>query len=412
MESSGFSAAPTAASMKHDRFFEMFHLTKLSHFHSRRPLRISDGLSRPPDDMPFSDMPGSVAIRIEPVEPHLFNRFRGNRRLIAKLSLRGTSTTIAVVMRKRPRNGGYYENRTPQHGCDLAVGIDEQAWKRPHPQADKAGEMAIVLRQTHWVRAGEPCRIEWRRYEGDYIQYDHDEALHPNELNKESGWVLTRNVNLTTIRHPMTKPFDQKQKTSIDAPWAGEVVYPYYLMLETCDGNGNALFQGMERRVTFGRRHTEARWGERCIQWEGHQRGTFPEAVRDLFKHHANLNCSPIYTRSDQPAFNALRNGEMRDGRCRTLFQHFTLAQPLTLANAVNQRTTCGRMAYGLFSCDTPEKMVEYADGYQRKESADTLSRHDRMPCRTCYSKVQVLVQAQIPAIGLESTPLVRPHSR
>ena len=346
-----------------------------------------------PNIIPFSDMPGSVAISIEPVEPHLFNRFRRTRNLVAKLSLQRRSTTIALVIRKQPKNGECYENGRPQHGCDLVVGIDKQTWKRPHPQADTAGEVARVLRQTHWVHAGDPCRIEWRRYEGDFIQYDHGEALHPSALSKEYGWVLTRNIYPTTVLYPMTMPYNQTQIASADALWAGEVVYPYYLVLETSDGNGNALFQGMERRVTFNNYHVTERWGERFIQWEGPRHRTFSEAVRDLFKYHTNLKCSPIYTQGEWPAFNPLRDEEVEEGSHRYLLQHLGRTGPIG-PNTINDRTACDLPMVGLFSCDTPEQMVKYAEGYQQKESTDTLSRHDRMPCRTCHSKAQGLAQA------------------
>ena len=326
------------------------------------------------DVVPFTPMPGSVVVEVEPVEAGLFNFLRKERDLVARLRLKRTNISVAVVMRRSLGRGRYYRNGLAQHGCDLVVGMDSREWKRPFRQADKVKEVSRAVLGSRWLYAGGPCKLEWRRCLEEYVEYEEAVALHPSRLVEEFCWVLTRDG------HPMSRAFDTQQKASINVLWMGNSYVPYYLIYEYVIEEGSAVYQALERSVAF-ELNAEDRWGERHVEWEGPKRKTFAEAARDLYGHYGNMNCSPVYARSDLPVFRPLQEGEMRRGYIKNVVEH------LWTNVGSSARTACGLLGGSRYLVGSNDEMLEYARTYKAKSAVGTLGRYDRLPCRECYEQ-------------------------
>lgn len=323
---------------------------------------------------PFRSMPSWESVSVEPVESHLFRLFRRDRDLVAKLVTGGGSVTVALVMRKIKLGSGGYENGSAQYGCDFVVAMDKENWKRPHPRADMVAEIVEVVFRSHWVYAGERRCLNWRRYEGEYVEYGDSKFISPNKVVRECGWVFTRD------RSPMTMPYNQVQILSYRELWAGGVVYPYYLIVEKNDGEAKVSFQGIDRSIAFQVGRSE-RWGERLVLWEGPERGTFAEAVRDLFEHYGDLNCSPVYAQSGESVFKPLSAGEVLKGCGQKLFVH------LRLGDGHPDRTVCGLLSETTSSCVGFKDMLKYERLYKRRRLGKTLERGEKPCCAVCLQK-------------------------
>ena len=203
------------------------------------------------------------------------------RHLLAVIRLNG-GFTIAVVSHS-PAQRDHFENGKSYLNYDLVLGMDTRRRRNggtilaaTHPRG-----IHETIEQCHWVNAGPPVQLEWRRYKATYRVSDETRRTirHPKE---EIGWALSRN------NQPLYRGYSLLQMD----PQGNLFPFPHYTILENAEGN----FQAVKRTI-YGRGDIQMMEGERVVHWEGPLRNSFVDAVNDLFRKN-EFNCSPVYRRN------------------------------------------------------------------------------------------------------------------
>ena len=187
---------------------------------------------------------------------------------------------IAVV-KHRPKRQRYFENGAPIEGCDLVLGLDTGSWGKvgPAQSSNNPDRVRTVLRECHWVHAGEPKQLQWRRYNATHWELQ-GRSYPERHLRIETGWALYRDGQ------PLRQDYFLPQE-----PNSQSLKFPRYVILDTEEGE----FQAVERTINEISERILRR-GERRIHWGGETRPSFVEAVDDLFRKH-EMDCPPIYRR-------------------------------------------------------------------------------------------------------------------